>query len=364
MGRKGFEIDRIIKNKLNEGSINGKELENYVKKELGLDAPKRKITFEQALIKVLEEEAGNIKISYDPSLDNRKLKQSLKVEYLRFDLDNKKYSKLQIHRLFKGLESDDINKHDESMDELLGIFEKKFDEYRNWENTILNQMKNCVECLPYDEVTRELERIHKEKLQFDDPSIDETIKEYLDIYIRRLLRGDPGDRFDKLESFIAREREFMKEENYTHLSFLKSRSCLGYIHLLPPGFPTKAPRYEAIGSKDCMTPGDYLLHCDVRTLPGGSINIEDIFYDLLFYLESHDTNILRNTIINCLSYQKTDAERLENLKRFGRILKELGYIELSFNERIGRDKHGRRVRGILDRNPEETAFLKLLEDLK
>ena len=154
----------------------------------------------------------------------------------------------------------------------------------------------------------------------------------------------------------------MKEENYNYLSFLKIESWMRYPDLMPPGFP-KVSEYEAKPFKEYMAPEDYLYHCDVRTLLTG-FDKEDLCYDLLLYMESHDTNIFKNALINCLSYSKTKEERLKKLRRFGRILKELGYIELSFNERIGRDKHGRPVRGILDRNPEETAFLKLLEDLK
>jgi len=334
MGRKGFGIHKIIENKLKEGSITGEDLKKHVKKELSPKAPVNfDPTFEQNLIKVLKKEAGNIKIRYDPLVvDTRTNEQKLKVDSLRFDLDNKKHSKLYIHRLFKDIESDDITRYDKSMNKLLDLFEKKFNEYRNWENKILNQIKSCVVCLPYNEVIRELERIHEEELQFNDPSIDETIKEYIDIYVQRFLRGDPEEKLNKLNSFIERDREFMKEEHYTHLSFLNTKSCLENIDTLPPGFPKKRSEYEAMGSKGYITPEDYLHLVDVKTLPDNSINIEDIFYDLLFNLESHNTNIVRNTVIKCLSHSKTDKERLDNLKKFGVILKNLNYIEPGFME--------------------------------
>jgi len=85
-----------------------------------------------------------------------------------------------------------------------------------------------------------------------------------------------------------------------------------------------------------MANEDYLKHCDVKILPTGSIDVEDIFGSILLYLESHETHILRNTLINCLTYPKTDEERLKNLKKFGVILKELGYIDPSFMEQVTR----------------------------
>jgi hypothetical protein len=151
----------------------------------------------------------------------------------------------------------------------------------------------------------------------------------------------------------------MKEENYNYLSFLKIESWMKYSDLLPPGFP-KISEYEAIGSEEPMDPEIYLKHCDVRTLLDSSIKSEDIVYNLLEDMESRETNIRKNTLINCLSYPKTDEERFKKLRRFGAVLKELGYIEPTFNEKIGRDEYGRPIQTVLNRKSGENTDLQEL----
>lgn len=284
---------------------------------------------------------GKIRISGFDAYETKKVKNEEKREprkrfaqdHLLFETKTEN-NKLTILMLFREMEGEDINKFDAAIKELLDKFKDKFKEYYRWETKVFETMKEYVIIISYTELIQEIERIIQNKLKLNDLSIDTNIKAYLQFYW-----DYSQSELTNLKNCIKKIRNEMESGSYTHYCFMKQ-----IPENLPPGFPKDITSYKVTPCHKIIDKSKYLRQCDIKTLPGSFIWIEDIFYDLIIYMDSHDSYIMRNILIKCLSNPRTDDERLKNLNEFGKILKELGYIELSHREKEWKEypelKHG------------------------
>ncbi len=303
---------------------------------------------------------GKIKISGFESYKNKtnqsknvieEPRKVLALKYLKFERQYP-HTILDIQLQFKKMESSDISGFEDARNYLLKRFEDKFKEYRKWENEILEKMKTCVICISNKRVDEEVKRIIENNLDLEtDLSIDEDVKEYLTRYI--LDEYEDHDR-TKLEEFEKNNKEWMKRHNFTHYCFLKFDN---FPTTLPPGFPDDLSGYKSV-NPDKLEPEEYLNNFwTINTLPKGFIMVENIFVDIIFYINTLEGNIMKNTLIKCLSESNSEKEKIISLKTFGEFLKKLKIIEPSFMEKLDRDQYGIKIKNKNDSQLEEfTSF--------
>lgn len=282
----------------------------------------------------------NFKIKKDKNGEDIKVpRKVLALKYLKFERQYP-HSTFHIHQQFRRMESD-ISGFEETSNYLLKRFEDKFKEYQKWENDTLKIMKKYVICISYEEVYNEIDRIIKNNLDVDtDSSIDENVKAYL---LQHILTGPKNQ--DKTRLIELKEKkEWMEKHNYTHYCFLKSIKFQDLPKILPPGFPKFLNSYGSIPNHVKMDPEEYLHICEVRTLPKGFIWIEDTFMELLFYINTPEGSMMKNTLIKCLSDPKNEDENIRSLKTLGEFLKKLKVIEPNFMENLGRDENGNKLK--------------------
>jgi len=146
MGRKGYLVPEIIKKILIDGEKSGKELMKLVYNELGFDIPKNfQKTYDQALIKLLEEESIKI-VGYDPSCDNRKVKQAFKSDTLIFD-SSKRLTRPDINDRLKKMNIDN-----DAYQKIRFLFKSRLKDFNNIEKSRWEYLNSWVFSISSQEI--------------------------------------------------------------------------------------------------------------------------------------------------------------------------------------------------------------------
>lgn len=125
MGRKGYEIPKMIENELMNGPKSGNELKKIIIEKLEDKYPRYpNKTFDEGLIKLLEEEKIKI-VGYDSKKDYRKSKQNFKSDPLILD-SSKRITRPKIKKLLL-----QMNEDDESYQKIREHFKARLKDFDN-----------------------------------------------------------------------------------------------------------------------------------------------------------------------------------------------------------------------------------------
>lgn len=148
MGRKGYNLRRLIKKELKHAPKSGKELKNVIMEELGDNYPEHvDKTFNEALIKLLENEDIKI-VDYNPLEDNRKpkSKQNFKSDPLVFD---------STERLTRPKIQDQLMKmdtNDDAYQKIRFLFKTRLKDFNDIEKNKWNNLNSWVFSMSSKEI--------------------------------------------------------------------------------------------------------------------------------------------------------------------------------------------------------------------
>lgn len=308
-----------IREKILNELENGAKTYEYLSNKIGTN-----VDFRVPLATLLRD--NEVRISGFDSYHNDIPRKNFAQKYILFEKASSS-NKLAILRLFNNLESNDIDKSDKALKELLNKFKIKFKEYQIWETKTLNDIKKCVGEISAEKLIQELERIIKDIVDSNEYKVEENMRDFIEFIlppIKSLDYSKTKTSTGYYNRWLADFKKSLEKENITHIYYLKSESCCAYPKVLPPGFPKYRPKY--INSYHSLKPEECLNKFGYESLPKGLIEVEDVFYDLILRIDLRKDPLIRNTLINCLSTTSNEEERIKKLKDFGRILDELGYI--------------------------------------
>lgn len=331
----------------------------------------KKITY----AKLKENLSGDIRSPVASLLNKEEIRISGFEKKDKFNGDNLYFENRLPHKtihdiilLFKQIESNDPLEYEKASKELIELFNNKLKEYETLEDeTIDNITKNVVK-LPLkvlidemdliskkwrlessggsvDPVINEIKRIRTEYIQKYDNTLDETLGYFLYSYWPTSL-GDMST-IDSLKRDIysyLQQNEHKPPDNYIEWEEISVNEKAQILFLKPiytnpllnhKPLSGELPLYRI--KKDCkpvvdltgrMDEVSFLSKCGInkinRTFNYGS----NLFYKLIFYIEQKNDNIIKNTLIKCLS-GTTKKEETEHLIMFDKLIKKVEYLPKS-----------------------------------
>jgi len=379
---------------------------------------------------------GDIRSPLASLLDKEEIRISGFEKNDKFNGDNIYFENRLPHKtihdvilLFKQIESNNPIDYEKASKELIELFHDKLKEYESLEDEAIDYLVDNVVKLPLRVLIEEMELISKKwKLESSGGSVEPVInetrrirKEYISNY-DNTLDEELGYFFysywpapflaDKsimeplqrnIYSYLQEEDhkpsegiyvgwEEISENEEAQVLFLKPIYTNPLLNHEPltgdlPLHRLKLDYNPIVDLTGVMDEGSYLSKCGLMKINRTLNYCSNLFYKLLFYIEKKNDNIIKNTLINCLSGSTNKKEEMERLIMFDKLIKKVEYVpetpktsdlkeldnalndgyneEYTYQdsmERMGRDVFGRKVQKTSDPEKLVEILKKILKD--